>query len=394
MAKKTTQTSGITLPANLSFKRSIEAGYGVMEAVAFVNEKPGLAAALANNDKVTRVPIQVIPSTVRGTIANDSSDAPQARVGLGKKSLESPNIATVEQALLPADCEHLLVATTVRFSGHSTQPDACNSPEFSAALSRFISAYADQRGFETLAMRYLLNMLNGSWLWRNREGFDMEVALGSEDKLLFVTEDDIDMTYGFTAEAVRNEEKRALFLSYVEDVAKALSGGESVLFRMYGFIRLGLGAEVYPSQEFSSDSTESSASKAESVGRMLSKQRLSNGTYVATIHARKIGNAIRTIDTWHGQEGVGPIAAEPFGANTHQGVAYRISGNDLYSYLRKPEELREEVVSGVQGHHHFTVACLIRGGVFGFAEASKKAKAAAAPDKQPEQSETGSGQEE
>ena len=86
------------------------------------------------------------------------------------------------------------------------------------------------------------------------------------------------------------------------------------------------------------------------------------------MHSQKIGNAIRTIDTWYPTpeegESVGPISVEPYGAVTSRGKAYRqpTQKADFYSLFdrwilndHKPE----------LGNQHYVVANLIRGGVFG-----------------------------
>lgn len=145
-------------------------------------------------------------------------------------------------------------------------------------------------------------------------------------------------------------------------------------FSCSGLVRLGKGSQVYPSQEFSSDSTQAVA--GEKPTKILSKICDTQWRLVATIHARKLGNAIRTIDTWHGLPGVGAIAVEMYGANTQESVAYRIgtgkNDKDFYTLFKDVEAMADELAAGpasIRGDHHFVVACLIRGGVFGFGAA-------------------------
>lgn len=371
MAKKQA-TPKIELPANLSFMRSVEPTPGTMHAVKF--EGPAsLAAALAPSEKTKIVPVRVTATTIRGTISNDHKDSPEKRIGTGEKSLNAANIATVEQALLPADTEHLFVTYAVRFSGHSLYPSMCSSPSFRNALATLVKTYADKGGFNELAKRYVLNIVNGSWLWRNRFGQSVEVGITASGESVVFSEADIDMTGGFEFAAVLDATKRAFVERVVAQVAEALSGGKPVLLEVAGLVHMGKGAEVYPSQEFPSDVTEKvvKGKDADKVAKVLSKQVATSGDWVATIHPQKIGNALRTVDTWHGAEDVGAIAVEPYGANTHQGVVYRAKGNDLYTFLKKPDDLLNELDKEVSGKHHFVVACLVRGGVYGFAEASK-----------------------
>jgi len=121
---------------------------------------------------------------------------------------------------------------------------------------------------------------------------------------------------------------------------------------------MGAGQEVFPSQELILD--RSSGKKSKTLYHV-------NG--VAAMHSQKIGNAIRTIDTWYpeysdGSASVGPIAVEPYGSVTSMGKAFRQpkQKQDFYNLLdrwvlkdHEPDE----------GNQHFVIANLVRGGVFG-----------------------------
>ena len=90
------------------------------------------------------------------------------------------------------------------------------------------------------------------------------------------------------------------------------------------------------------------------------------------MHSQKIGNALRTIDTWYPafddiEESAGPIAVEPYGAVTNLGKAYRTPKDkqDFYTFFDgwsrgdKLERIEDE---------HYVMATLVRGGVFGESE--------------------------
>ncbi len=89
---------------------------------------------------------------------------------------------------------------------------------------------------------------------------------------------------------------------------------------------------------------------------------------VAAMHSQKIGNALRTIDTWYPQDeesgDLGPIAVEPYGSVTSQGKAYRQPKDkaDFYNLL-DAWVLKDKAPAS--GDQHFVMATLIRGGVFG-----------------------------
>ena len=362
-------------PANLAYDRSIAINSGVMYAVQFKKSAtPGLAAVQENDASLALAePIRVTATTVLGTVAYDSKTEPAKRVNADKQALNVANLATVEQALLPVDATHLLVKTQVRFVGNSGTPNLCSKPAFSRDVAAFVQAYYAQGGYHELARRYILNILNGSWLWRNRYGDNLQVSVTYDGQTWLASEADLDMRLGFVPEAMLNVDLRQWVETVlIPAVAAALAGvgSSSVSLEVQGLVEMGGGAEVFPSQEIPSNATETVV-KGQEVSKILSKERALDGSYVATIHARKIGNALRTIDTWHGQPNIGAIAVEPFGARTRQSEAHRVYGNDLYSYLRDPVALTQSLITGVTGVHHFVAACLIRGGPYGFAEGRK-----------------------
>jgi len=93
---------------------------------------------------------------------------------------------------------------------------------------------------------------------------------------------------------------------------------------------------------------------------------------VAAMHSQKIGNALRTIDTWYPNVAeFGPIAVEPYGSVTNRGTAYRQPKDkiDFYNlfdaWVEKDKELSE-----IQ--QHYVIATLIRGGVFGKTDKKEK----------------------
>jgi CRISPR-associated protein Csy3 len=124
------------------------------------------------------------------------------------------------------------------------------------------------------------------------------------------------------------------------------------------FVRVGAGQEVYPSQELILDKGNSKKSKT-----------LYDVQGVAGIHSQKLGNALRTIDTWYPDagEGLGPIAVEPYGSVTSQGRAYRQPKQKVDFYTLLDRWLLKDETPALE-QQHYVMANLIRGGVFGDAE--------------------------
>ena len=85
------------------------------------------------------------------------------------------------------------------------------------------------------------------------------------------------------------------------------------------------------------------------------------------MHSQKLGNALRTVDTWYpgaGEGELGPIAVEPYGSVTTQGHAYRQPRDKMDFYTLLDTWLLKDQVP-VAEQQHFVMATLIRGGVFG-----------------------------
>ena len=294
-------------------------------------------------------PVAVQTKSVRGTISNRLKAKDQDPAKLDA-SIQSPNLQTVDVASLPADCDSLQVRFTLRVLGGAGTPNACNDAEYLNALQAAVAQYGN---FDELAHRYAVNLANGRFLWRNR--------VGAESVLVRVNR----LRDG---QAAQSWEFDALQISlrefpHTDDldalaavIAEGLSGNGHVLLEVTALARIGAGQEVFPSQELILDRGDKKGQKSKTLYAVRD---------VAAIHSQKIGNALRTIDTWYeGASELGPIAVEPYGSVTSQGKAYRQPKQKLDFY----NLLDNWVLKGnapAPEQQHFVMACLIRGGVFG-----------------------------
>ena len=299
-------------------------------------------------------PVSLREKSVRGTISNrlKTKDPDPAKLDA---AIESPNLQTVDVATLPAADDTLKVQFTLRVLAGTGQPSACNDSAYRQKLLATVGGYVQQNGFAELAQRYAANLANGRFLWRNRiGGQQVEVTVAhiengqAKARWTFnaLAHSLLDLAAP-AAEAPSLSELAAL-------IAAGLAGGSHVLLQITAFVRIGAGQEVFPSQELILDKGSSKKSRT-----------LYDVDGVAAIHSQKIGNALRTIDTWYPEaSGNGPIAVEPYGSVTTQGKAYRQpkQKSDFYNLLDswvikdKVPELEQQ---------HFVIATLIRGGVFG-----------------------------
>ena len=299
-------------------------------------------------------PVTVRAKSVRGTISNRLKAKDQDPAKLDA-AIENPNLQTVDVAALPAEADTLKVQFTLRVLGGAGTPSACNSAAYQAKLLATVQGYVQQHGFGELARRYAANLANGRFLWRNRAGAE-QVEVTVEQ----MQNGQAAHTWSFDALALNTRAVGAINTEAKdldelgEAMAAGLAGSQHVLLRITAFVRQGAGQEVFPSQELILDKDSAGKSKT-----------LYHVDGVAAIHSQKIGNAIRTIDTWYeGAEELGPIAVEPYGSVTTQGKAYRQPKQKLDFYTLLDNWLLKDQVPPAE-QQHFVMAVLIRGGVFG-----------------------------
>ncbi|SJN13565.1 CRISPR-associated protein, Csy3 family [Halomonas citrativorans] len=299
--------------------------------------------------------VPVREKSVRGTISNRLKAKDQDPLKLDA-AIESPNLQTVDVATLPHDADTLAVRFTLRVLAGAGTPSACNNAEYQKQLAQTVSGYVSEHGFGELAHRYACNLANGRFLWRNRMGAEEVEVVVSQMK-----EGQPEKTWTFNAleQSTRDFTGDKQTQELGAAIAQALAGKQYLLLDVVAFARIGAGQEVFPSQELILDRSRGDKSKTlYSIGD--DKQ--------AAIHSQKLGNALRTIDTWYPapEDGnhLGPIAVEPYGSVTTQGTAYRQPKQkvDFYNLLDN-WLLKDQVPSAEQ--QHFVMATLIRGGVFG-----------------------------
>ena len=332
----------LTTASVLAFERNLEISDATFTQID--SQKPDTQASI----------VKVREKSVRGTISNRLKAKDQDPAKLDA-AIENPNLQTVDVAALPAEADTLKVQFTLRVLGGAGTPSACNSAAYQAKLLATVQGYVQQHGFGELARRYAANLANGRFLWRNRAGAE-QVEVTVEQ----MQNGQAAHTWSFDALALNtravgaiNTEAKGLD-ELGQAMAAGLTGSQHVLLRITAFVRQGAGQEVFPSQELILDKDSAGKSKT-----------LYHVDGVAAIHSQKIGNAIRTIDTWYeGAEELGPIAVEPYGSVTTQGKAYRQPKQKLDFYTLLDNWLLKDQVPPLE-QQHFVMAVLIRGGVFG-----------------------------
>ena len=299
-------------------------------------------------------PVTVREKSVRGTISNRLKAKDQDPAKLDA-AIENPNLQTVDVATLPSDADTLRVSFTLRVLRGTGTPSACNDAEYRTKLLEVVQGYVQANGFTELARRYAMNLANGRFLWRNRIGAEQV-----EVRVAQLVEGAAAQTWTFDALSLQLRDFTAPasaesgVAALAQLMSEGLAGSRHVLLSVAALVRLGGGQEVFPSQELILDKGASKKNKT-----------LYTVNGVAGMHSQKVGNAVRTIDTWHGKvEELGPIAVEPYGSVTTLGTACRQpkAKQDFYSLL--DNWLIKDQVPALD-QQHFVLATLIRGGVFG-----------------------------
>lgn len=298
--------------------------------------------------------ISVREKSVRGTISNRLKTKDQDPTKIDA-AIENPNLQTVDIASLGSEQDTLQVRFTLRVLPGAGTPSACNNADYQQRLQEVVGEYIKEHSFSELSRRYAANLANGRFLWRNRMGAEqVEVHVGR------LVDGVAQQTYVFNSLefSLRDFGNTSPELEQLGHIIEAgLSGEEHVLLEVTAFARLGAAQEVFPSQELILDR-----------GRGDKSKTLYSVSDVAALHSQKVGNALRTIDTWYpvdeGQAEIGPIAIEPYGSVTTEGRAYRQPKQkaDFYNLLDN-WLLKGEVPEVDQ--QHYVMATLVRGGVFG-----------------------------
>ena len=329
------------IPASvLAFEKKLVPSDGLMYGTTWENR----------NEQAEPLTLQV--KSVRGTISNRLKKSEEGKIDA---KIESANLQTIDSCALTPKQDTLKLNFTLKILSGVETPSACNHEGFNQSYAKAVKNYIEEHGFKELSRRYAINLANGRFLWRNRVGSEnIEVQIK-------VLNNNISKNWTFDSLAIniQNFEYESDDIQELANlIAKTLSGeNEFLLLEINAFAQVGKSQDVYPSEELVLDKNNSKEKKSKILYDV-------NG--VAAMHSQKIGNAIRTIDTWYPEyeEHKRPIAIDPYGAVTNLGRAYRqpkqkkdfFSLFDRFSQGEKLDSVEEE---------HFVMGVLVRGGVFG-----------------------------
>ena len=308
------------------------------------------------HDTEVASPLKLQEKSVRGTISNRLKAAIKNDPLKLNAEVEKPNLQRVDSCALGTDQDTLKLQFTLKVLSGVQQPSACNNQAFNETYSQAAADYIKTEGFTVLAKRYAMNIANGRFLWRNRVGAEnIEVQV----KLLN-GESGQEWTFNAVNISTRNFDSNDVDIdALAEKIAEALSGKtDFLLLEINAYAQVGKAQDVYPSEELVLDKGNSKSGKSKILYCIND---------IAGMHSQKIGNALRTIDTWYpefDEINVGPIAIEPYGAVTNLGTAYRNPKAKADFFTLFDRFACGETLASKQ-EEHYVMAVLVRGGVFG-----------------------------
>lgn len=303
-------------------------------------------------NRSVETPLRLIEKSVRGTISNRLKEAVKNDPAKLNAEVEKANLQRVDSCALEQHQDTLHLHFTLKVLGGIHKPSACNSSAFQQTYVEAVKDYIDRERFAELGRRYALNIANARYLWRNRVGVEaLEVIVKSSN-------DDKVWTFDAKSFSIRTMECMDEQVATLgEKIAHALASEDDFLILDINcFAKIGKAQEVYPSEELVLDKGKGTKSKV-----------LYAVNEIAAMHSQKIGNALRSIDTWYPEFGdesndAGAIAIEPYGAVTNMGKAFRANKHDFYTFFDK--FARGEKLERIEDEH-YVMAVLVRGGVFG-----------------------------
>ncbi|MFT6209379.1 MAG: CRISPR-associated protein Csy3 [Colwellia sp.] len=302
------------------------------------------------------IPLHLQEKSVRGTISNRLKAAVKNDPAKLNAEVEKANLQRVDSCALAPDQDTLNLKFTIKVLGGVEQPSACNNALFKQSYRRAVNSYIDTHAFTELARRYVINLANARFLWRNRVGAEnIEVNISAKNST-------VNQSWTFDARQFSTKNfdiNDSKINELAGHIAKVLASEDDfLLLDINCFVQSGRSQEVYPSEELVLDKGKGDKSKI-----------LYEVNKIAAMHSQKLGNALRTIDTWYPEfddeeKTAGPIAIEPYGAVTNLGKAYRTptAKQDFYTFF--DVWARGEKLSRIEDEH-YVMAILVRGGVFG-----------------------------
>ncbi|MFK5969545.1 MAG: type I-F CRISPR-associated protein Csy3 [Candidatus Marithrix sp.] len=338
----------IKLPSVNAITRTISPSHGLFYSFDSKDKKPDNKPVMLQEVSL----VGTLGSLKEGEKAKKDSEA-------DNEQTVSSNIQTVDTCFLPPEHDSYCLKFNLKVTS-LVDDMISNNPDALGIFNEFITRYKDKVGGKLLASRYLTNLVNGKFLWRNKYAENRQITLRIGEKSHPFG---VDLDFGFNDKFSKTQDQKA-FDGFVEKFSKALfNKDDSLVIYVEANGKIGYGQEIYPSQEFvSDDEKKKDGGKSKTLFDVFSR-----GKRVAAFHSQKIGNAIRTIDTWYAENVTHAIPVDPFGPDKKNQDLHRrgtlAKDNSIYSMLNRLLDEKKGVEANSDAGHYL-MACFIRGGVY------------------------------
>lgn len=362
------------IPTVLAFQRGINLSDAVMLNIFESKNADGSKVEKFNK-------IHVVRHGIRGVLGDRKAAGKKKADGSDKGGVS--NIQITESAKTSTEASGLAIEYSIRPAAIKGLVTACNVPAYRKQLNLLIEGLSESESMKEVCSRYARNILNGRWMWRNLilgDNINISVTWGASES---VEVSGFRMGMEFDKHAYDAQEKKL-----ADALLDVFSGKTRSEFKVVGKIYFeSKGSfEVFPSQNYVSEKPTGFARplyklNPPSLSTMLemSKNNEHPDSFIdqtdmgpAGIRDQKIGNAIRTIDTWYQVPGdhedcVEPIAIEPNGASLANNEFHRKDDN-AFKLFDDIDNMVTQAAASKKFFHKdlaYLTAIIIRGGVFG-----------------------------
>lgn len=276
------------------------------------------------------------------------------------KALAMGNPHTIEYCNAPPTAVSIGCHFSVRVESNVMSPYRVDDLEAKTELEQFTKTYQQKGGFRYLAKRYVMNICNGCWLWRNQNTLSTTIHITTSNGLSIT---------------VTNAQQRRFtndwhdLDSAIDDLANEISEAfghpqKYCFIEVKAELKVAFAQEIHPSQAFIEKSDNTKPSKVYQSTNV-------DGKRTAIIGGFKVGAAIQQIDDWY-PDADKALRVGSYGVDKAIISVYRhpSTGLDLYSQLKEIELLTAAIEAtaltgeGLPDNAHFVAACMIKGGLF------------------------------
>ncbi|EPW6429566.1 type I-F CRISPR-associated protein Csy3 [Vibrio parahaemolyticus] len=346
------------LPTNLAYERSIN---------------PSDVCFLVVWRDGHKTPLTYTSRTVLGQMETASlayDPLGQIKESATAEKLAQGNPHTIDFCSVPFGASYVECFFSVSFSSELRKPYKCNSLPVKNILIQLIKLYEENVGWDELVSRYLINICNGSWLYKNtKKAYSYDVEL---------------IPWPWEGEPVKFENVRSNYIKKGdfeshknwEAIAKMTKEAFSqdnglAIFEVKATLRLPTNKEIYPSQAFSEkESKNSGKANIKNRSRIFQSTKV-HGERSPIIGIYKAGAAIATIDDWY-TDANEPLRIGRFGVHKGDVTCYRhpCTNKDFFSLIQQADSFVEVLSSSdklsqdMVNDLHFLIANIIKGGMF------------------------------